>query len=236
MYPQYRYDFYRNNSSTYAPLSLKTILAYGTLSSTIPSLLYTTYPSTASNLSQLNIVGGIVIGSNSMTSNITPPANSIIIDGALGIGTTIPLIPLHVQGDTRITGNMSNEGRLYIGKNLGGEIYLAGTTGDFTYDHTVIENRAYISEQQKSEPLFFKGNDASNTSDGPDRIRLRAGEIRLDVYPIETTDRASECNVVIVDSTGRMTVNETLYTSNLVTTILQSQSSGGNALYQCRLS
>lgn len=236
LYSRYRYDFYRNNSSIYAPLSLKNILAYGTQYTTIPSLTYTTFSSInlainqapLSNLSQLNIVGSVVIGSNSMTYNRIPPNDSIIVDGSIGIGTTIPLRPLHVQGDTRISGNMSNEGRLYIGNNLRAGINFGGTYGDDTYDHTVIENRVYLAEQQKSELLFFKGNDTND----PDRIRLRAGEIRLDVYPTATTDKITECNVVIIDSTGTMTVNNTLYTSNLVTSNIQSRISGGNAYYQ----
>ena len=244
-YSQYRYDFYRNNSATYAPLSIQRILTYGTLRTNIPSFNHTIYPSTisgynqppASNLSQLNISGSVIVGSNSMMSNLTPPNNSIIIDGSLGIGTTIPLRSLHVQGDTRIVGNMSNEGRLYIGTNsggnIGGGIYFGGTRADTSYDHTVIENRTYVvSDIQKTELLFFKGNDTDSTSNGPDRIRMRAGEIRFDVYPTDTTDRYTECNVVMINSAGTMTVNHIMSTSNLMSASLQSRNSGVAAFYQ----
>lgn len=243
-YSYYRYDFYRNNSSTYAPLSIKRILAYGKIPTDAALMTYTAYPSSipssnlppTSNLSQMNISGSVVIGSNSMTLNVTPPNNSMIIDGSLGIGTMLPLKPLHVEGDVRIGGNMSNEGRLYIGKNsggnIGGGIYFGGTLGDQSYDHTVIENRVYTVDTDHSELLFFKGNDTNSTSNGPERIRLRSGEIRFDIYEQgEDVNRfTSDSNVIRVNSNASMTVNRTFITSNLITPNIKSGNVG--AFYQ----
>ena len=93
------------------------------------------------------------------------------------------------------------------------------TYGDDSFDHTVIENRIYSAATEKSELLIFKGNDSS-TTDGLDRIRLRAAQIDLDVYPSSTTDRHSENIVASVRPSrlnvfGTTSVSSTAYLNTL---------------------
>ena len=63
-------------------------------------------------------------------------------------------------------------------------IYFGGTKSDNSYEQTVIENRVYNSEE-KAELLLFKGNDNADSSGGgtygPDRIRLKGGQIAFDL-------------------------------------------------------
>lgn len=63
-------------------------------------------------------------------------------------------------------------------------IYFGGTKSDNSYELTVIENRVYDSEE-KAELLLFKGNDNADSSGGgtygPDRIRLKGGQIAFDL-------------------------------------------------------
>jgi hypothetical protein len=69
-------------------------------------------------------------------------------------------------------------------------IAFRGTTGDNqpnfggNYSHTFIGERIY-SGIERSELLLFKGNDhggPGNTTVGPDRVRVLAGEFRVDTY------------------------------------------------------
>jgi hypothetical protein len=100
---------------------------------------------------------------------------------------------------------------VFIGNNddtdVGATLRLGGTKGDRndTSDYSVIESRNY-GGVDKSELLLFKGNDpgyCDNGKCGPDRIRLRAGEINFDVYNEYTTDRAKE-NIVAKVTPDRM--------------------------------
>ena len=121
--------------------------------------------------------------------------------GNVGIGIT-PGYTLDVSGTAHCSGI------LYVGNNStatavgseGGKIYLGGTYGDSAFDHNVIVSRLYAANES-SEMVLFKGNDPAAA--GPDRIRLRAGNICFDTYPAATTDY-SATNI-------RMTINESGY-------------------------
>lgn len=124
------------------------------------------------------------------------------ISGKLGIGVTNPTEALEVSGNIRSYGNV------YVGNNTNDttpkSIYFGGVLGDDLYDHCVIENRIY-GGTEKSELLLFKGNDPDSTN-GPDRIRLRASEIVLDTYDSVTSDRTVENPRLIIDKDGGVTV------------------------------
>jgi len=83
---------------------------------------------------------------------------------------------------------------LYVGPNdnsaTAKTLSFGSTVGDPGYENAVIERRRY-GGSELSELLMFSGNDNANGS-GPDRIRLRAGEISFDVYPSATTSRTTE--------------------------------------------
>src|SRR6056300_1544779 len=64
-------------------------------------------------------------------------------------------------------------------------LYFGGSKSDNSYDLTVIENRVYDNEE-KAELLIFKGNDNADPitgggTFGPDRIRLKGGQIAFDL-------------------------------------------------------
>jgi len=171
--------------------------------------------------SKASFYGSLSIGYPSLSNNSLTTTNSMIVDGNIGIGTTYPTASLHVQKDVRIIGHFSNEDFLIVGKstygNVGGTIYLGGTYGDDSYDHTVIENRVYSGT--KSELLFFKGNDSTVTS-GPDRIRLRAQQINFDIYASNTTDRYKRNIIASINPNefqvhGKTQINSAAYTTTL---------------------
>lgn len=171
--------------------------------------------------SKASFYGSLSIGYPSLSNDMLTATNSILVDGQIGIGTTYPTASLHVQRDVRVTGNFSNEDFLVVGTpnyaNVGGTLYLGGTYGDDSYDHTVIENRVYSGT--KSELLFFKGNDSTTTS-GPDHIRLRAQQIDFDVYASNTTDRYQRDIVARLKPTqfevyGKSQFNTATYTTSL---------------------
>jgi len=87
----------------------------------------------------------------------------ITASGNVGIGTSDPGEKLNVRGNLRLG---SDTGENYIA--------FSGTSDDPGYTHTYIGERVYSGGN--SELLLFKGND------GPDRIRLIAGEIRFDTF------------------------------------------------------
>jgi hypothetical protein len=231
-YSYYRYDFYRNNTITYGPLSIQRILTYGTIHTDTSLMRYTTYPAIIpsyqaqpiSNLSQWNISGGLVVGSNYAIQNQNPTNQSILIENAIGIGTYTPTSRLHIEGTMRVIGNTSNEGRLYVGTtlgtNTGSGIHFGRTLDDTSYDDTVIES--YVrSGSYPTELLIFKGSNIDS-----DRIRLRAGEIRFDASSNDSLDRLTENTKMIVKPNGLVQLSVPLVTSNLSTPYLLSSNTG----------
>jgi hypothetical protein len=93
-----------------------------------------------------------------------------------------------VKGNVSIGGYIQGTG-ISIGTNddsstSSKSIYFGGSKSDNAYELTVIENRVYEAEE-KAELLIFKGNDNADASGGgtygPDRIRLKGGQIAFDL-------------------------------------------------------
>jgi hypothetical protein len=144
----------------------------------------------------------------------------MIIDasGRVGINTTSPNYNLDVSGTI-----MARES-IYVGGDPGkdgAQIFMSGGPGDADYNNTVIESRKYAGTED-TELLLFKGNDP-DTGPGPDRIRLRAGQICFDTYPGDTSSRTAENIRMVIDSNGYVGVGTTTPFTFLT---LQGSSSG----------
>ena len=102
------------------------------------------------------------------------------------------------------SGNVTTGPILYVGTNTNNEtaktIYFGGTYGDNAYDHCVIERRIWQTGTEKQELLLFSGNDGESTA-GPDRIRLKGGQILFDTLN-NSTDRTTENTKMTVKSDG----------------------------------
>jgi len=84
---------------------------------------------------------------------------------------------------------------------------LSGNNGD-----TYITERIYSGNN--TELLLFNGNTIASVGPpavSPDRIRLRSGEIRFQIYPSTETYSAlnDNNNALIINSTGRISINST---------------------------
>jgi hypothetical protein len=93
-----------------------------------------------------------------------------------------------IKGNVTVGGYIQGTG-ISIGTNddsstSSKSIYFGGSKSDNAYELTVIENRVYEAEE-KAELLIFKGNDNADASGGgtygPDRIRLKGGQIVFDL-------------------------------------------------------
>ena len=105
-----------------------------------------------------------------------------------------------------ITGNT-----LKVGTNTNNEtaktIYFGGTYGDNSYDHCVIEKRVWQASSEKQELLLFSGSDGETTA-GPDRIRLKGGQILFDTLN-NSTDRTTENTKMIIKANGNVGIGMT---------------------------
>jgi hypothetical protein len=113
-------------------------------------------------------------------------------------------------------GDIVAQKNLFIGQNTNDattkSIFFGGTLNDNSYLHTVIENRIYEVDNEKSELLLFKGN---NIDTAPDRIRLRGANIVFDTYPISTTTRTDENIRMTILSNGNIGIGTTTPTALL---------------------
>ena len=130
----------------------------------------------------------------STTANANFDSGTLFVDAVnnrVGIGNTAPAgEALDVRGNIRVGG--ADAGPNYIA--------FRGTTGDGpgSYNHTYVGERIY-SGTEASEMFVFKGNDQTGTADGPDRIRMAAGEFRVDTY---STALSGDFNTVASNTTS----------------------------------
>jgi hypothetical protein len=110
--------------------------------------------------------------------------------------------------NTSFTGIVTTGNVLQLGENgndsVSKTLKFGGVYNDNTYEHTVIENRIYAINTENSELLLFKGNDKTPSSGGPDRIRMKAGEIRFDILDSTDNNRTSENTKFMLTSDGSM--------------------------------
>jgi len=93
-----------------------------------------------------------------------------------------------IKGNATFDGNLQTSG-ISVGTNDHSSdgnksIYLGGSQAENAHEMSVIENRVYETDE-KTELLIFKGGDNANASGGgtlgPDRIRLKGGQIAFDL-------------------------------------------------------
>ena len=110
--------------------------------------------------------------------------------------------------DPVFTGIVTTGNVLQLGTNgnnsVSKTLKFGGVFNDNTYEHAVIENRMYAIGTEHSELLLFKGNDKTPSLGGPDRIRMKGGEIRFDLLESADNDRISENTKFMLTSDGSM--------------------------------
>ena len=152
----------------------------------------------AFNVDNITYIGG--------ASTTVAGSNSDIDTGMSNVWTYYIVQSMVVKGNVSVGGIVQGTG-VCIGTNddsstSNKSIFFGGTKSDNSYQLTVIENRVYETEE-KAELLLFKGDDNADASGGgtygPDRIRLKAGQIAFDlntgttdVEGVFSADRSSE--------------------------------------------
>jgi hypothetical protein len=119
--------------------------------------------------------------------------------------------------------NLSMTGTLTVGTvgSSDNRINFKGVTGDYPEGYTVLAERLYGASDM-SELLLFKGNDGPGIY-GPDRIRLRAPEIRFQVHGNELYSSLGDNNDVMVVQ------NDTSVAINTLLSIGTSRSYGSSS-------
>ena len=119
--------------------------------------------------------------------------------------------------------NLSMTGALTVGTvgSSDNRINFKGVNGDFPEGYTVLAERLYGASDM-SELLLFKGNDGPGIY-GPDRIRLRAPEIRFQVHVNELYSSLGDNNDVMVVQ------NDTSVAINTLLSIGTSRSYGSSS-------
>ena len=135
----------------------------------------------AFNVDGITYIGGATTSVAGSQSTITTGSSNIWV--------------FNIQQSMVIKGNVTVGGYVQAtGMSIGTEddssksaksLYFGGSKSDNSYDLTVIENRVYDNEE-KAELLIFKGNDNADPTTGggtfgPDRIRLKGGQIAFDL-------------------------------------------------------
>lgn len=171
-------------------------------------------------LSSLAVSGITSIGASTQSvtqttqleiNNATGSCLRLSYNAPSGSATNYTDLTLNSSG--ALTINSSNDlinlqSRVVIGKNSTANILcFNGVTGDASTDMTIIAERLY-SGNDKSELLLFKGNDPAGAS-GPDRIRMRSGEIRFQIYTAveDYSTLADNNDALIISSSGKLGIN-----------------------------
>ena len=153
---------------------------------------------------EINSAGGhcLRLSYGAPTGSAANHADFTVSDsGALNINSSNNLINL--QSNVVIGRNDI----LNVNNDTENILYFNGVNGDAGNNMTVIAERLY-SGSDKSELLLFKGNDTSGSS-GPDRIRMRSGEIKFQIYTTveDYSTIADNNNALIISSSGKIGVN-----------------------------
>jgi hypothetical protein len=150
---------------------------------------YDLYNPTASPAAQVS--GGFTVDNITYIGGATTSvagSDSQISTGASTIWVYNISQSMVIKGNITVGGYIQGTG-ISIGTNddsstSNKSIYFGGSKSDNAYELTVIENRVYEAEE-KAELLIFKGNDNADASGGgtygPDRIRLKGGQIVFDL-------------------------------------------------------
>jgi hypothetical protein len=150
---------------------------------------YDLYNPTASPAAQVS--GGFTVDNITYIGGATTSvagSDSQISTGASTIWVYNISQSMVIKGNVTVGGYIQGTG-ISIGTNddsstSSKSIYFGGSKSDNAYELTVIENRVYEAEE-KAELLIFKGNDNADASGGgtygPDRIRLKGGQIVFDL-------------------------------------------------------
>jgi len=135
--------------------------------------------------SQFSVHGITYIGGATTT---VAGSDSHILTGTSNIWVYNVPQSMIVSGNMTVSGCIQTAG-IAVGSNDDTDtsrktIFFGGTKADNAYDFTVIENRVYESAE-KSELLIFKGDNNADFNGGgiygPDRIRLKSGQICFDL-------------------------------------------------------
>ena len=238
-------------------LGTLTNLAIGGSITSVTDITMTGSLSGANSISSTSLNGRIDTSSQPNITSLGR-LSSLVVDGNTGMGTTTPSRQLEINSSIgsclRLsfgapTGSATNfsdftlnsngtlninassnfinlRSNIVIGNsNSENVLYFRGVTGD-SLNHTVISERLY-GAADFSELLLFKGNDQSGLF-GPDRIRLRAGEIRFQFINAneEYGTLLDNNDALIMGSDGRICINSNVNPTQQLTI----NNSAGNCL------
>ena len=186
-----------NFNGTIATVSQPNITSLGTLSSLLVSGstgLGTSLPSRQLEIN--NSTGSCLRLSYSAPTGSAANFTDFTLNssGALSVNSSNDLINL--------------QSKVVIGKSATANILcFNGVNGDAGNNMSVIAERVY-NNSDFTELLLFKGNDPAGAA-GPDRIRMRTGEIRFQI--IQTAEDFSALgdnnDAMVISTTGRIGIN-----------------------------
>lgn len=167
------------------PMSILTVI--GDSSKYLLKMSYRnqTIPALYVNTSNMLLPGSLIIGYDYTSQSLNIPNHSVVIEGNVGIGTTLTTTLLHVQNSIHITGYTSNEGNVFIKSNV--PLSLGGS-------NVIIADQS-ANLFAPAEMVLFKN---TNENTFPGRIRLRSGQIDIDAYSGPTTNRSNQNRIVSI--------------------------------------
>jgi hypothetical protein len=186
-----------NFNGTIATVSQPNITSLGTLSSLLVSGstgLGTSLPSRQLEIN--NSTGSCLRLSHSAPTGSSTNFTDFTLNssGALSVNSSNDLINL--------------QSRVVIGKSATANILcFNGVNGDAGNNMSVIAERVY-NNSDFTELLLFKGNDPAGAA-GPDRIRMRTGEIRFQIIqtPEDFSTLGDNNDAMVISTTGRIGIN-----------------------------